>query len=83
MILTLKELANYLRVHERTVLRMLKAGQIKGTKIGGQWRFNGSQIDGLFFPEGTEGKMEVPLADLVRGHAPEVDITGLGWERFA
>ncbi|MCR4379193.1 MAG: D-amino acid dehydrogenase [Rhodospirillales bacterium] len=23
------------------------------------------------------------VADLVRGHAPEVDISGLGWERFA
>ena len=50
MILTLKELADYLRVNERTILRMLKSGQIQGVKIGGQWRFNGSQIDQMFFP---------------------------------
>ena len=50
MILTLKELADYLRVNERTILRMLNTGQLKGTKIGGQWRFNSSQIDSLFFP---------------------------------
>ena len=50
MILTLKELANYLRVNERTILRMQKSGQIIGIKIGGQWRFSGSQIDSLFFP---------------------------------
>lgn len=50
MILTLKELAEYLRVNERTILRMEKSGKIKGTKIGGQWRFNGSQIDQIFFP---------------------------------
>ncbi len=52
MILTLKELAEYLRVNERTILRMLNTGKISGVKIGGQWRFNGSQIDQVFFPNG-------------------------------
>lgn len=65
MILTLKELSDYLRVNERTVLRMLKSGQLQGTKIGGQWRFNGSQIDSLFFPPGQVVE-EVPLEDLTR-----------------
>ena len=50
MILTLKELAEHLKVNERTILRMKDNGQIEGTKIGGQWRFNGSQIDKIFFP---------------------------------
>lgn len=64
MILTLKELADYLRVNERTILRMLKSGQIQGVKIGGQWRFNGSQIDQLFFPQTpATGPDAVPLAD--------------------
>lgn len=67
MILTLKELADYLRVNERTILRMLKAGQIQGVKIGGQWRFNGSQIDQLFFPETPPtGPDVVPLKDFTR-----------------
>jgi len=63
MILTLKELANYLRVNERTILRMQKAGQITGIKVGGQWRFNGSQIDALFFPDGplSDPTAAVPL----------------------
>ncbi len=52
MILTLKELAEYLKVNERTILRMHESGQIQGVKIGGQWRFNGSQIDKMFFPDG-------------------------------
>ena len=55
MILTLKELAEYLRVNERTVLRMIQNGKIQGAKIGGQWRFNGSQIDQVFFP-GADSK---------------------------
>ena len=67
MILTLKELATYLRVNERTILRMQKAGQIQGIKIGGQWRFNGSQIDTLFFPDHApdDPASAVPLKDFM------------------
>jgi PTS system nitrogen regulatory IIA component len=50
MILTLKELADYLRVSERTILRMNDKNIIHGEKIGGQWRFNGKEIDQAFFP---------------------------------
>ncbi len=71
MILTLKELADYLRVHERTILRMLKAGQIQGVKIGGQWRFNGSQIDQVFFPEKPVTNPDaVSLSDLIANRPP-------------
>jgi excisionase family DNA binding protein len=71
MILTLKELADYLRVNERTILRMLKSGQIQGVKIGGQWRFNGSQIDQLFFPQTPPtGPDVVPLTDFTRSRLP-------------
>jgi len=68
MILTLKELAEYLRVTERTVLRMLHTGKIQGAKIGGQWRFNGSQIDKVFFPSDPKEDEEVPMAMLTRPH---------------
>jgi len=67
MILTLKELASYLRVNECTILRMQQTGQISGVKIGGQWRYNGRQIDALFFPEkAVNGPDAVSLADLTR-----------------
>ena len=51
MILTLKELAEALRVTERTIMRMKEQGKLEGVKIGGQWRFNGSEIDKLFSAE--------------------------------
>ncbi len=71
MILTLKELAEYLRVNERTILRMLKSGQIQGVKIGGQWRFNGSQIDQLFFPPNKpSGPDVVPLTEFTQPNIP-------------
>ena len=59
-----------LRVNERTVLRMLKTGQLHGTKIGGQWRFNSSQIDSLFFAatEEEESGDHVPLSALTHTH---------------
>lgn len=72
MILTLKELAEYLRVNERTILRMVNKGKIQGTKIGGQWRFNGSQIDQVFFShadleaESEEEKQEVQSSSFAR-----------------
>ncbi len=62
MILTLKELADKLRVNERTILRMLKSGQISGVKIGGQWRFNGSEIDHLFFPSAQSSSVVATAA---------------------
>ncbi len=68
MILTLKELADHLRVNERTILRMLKSGQIQGTKIGGQWRFNSSQIDNVFFDPDTSRPEHVPIAELTPNH---------------
>jgi len=71
MILTLKELADYLRVNERTILRMLKSSQIQGVKIGGQWRFNGSQIDQLFFPQSPAADPDaVPLRDFTQTRLP-------------
>ena len=44
--ITVSELADYLRVHEMTIYRWLKAGQIKGgVKIGGRWRIHKETFD--------------------------------------
>ena len=44
-IMTLKEVAKYLGVHEMTVYRLLKAGKVPATKVGGQWRFKKDMLD--------------------------------------
>ncbi|HUO05747.1 MAG TPA: helix-turn-helix domain-containing protein [Candidatus Binataceae bacterium] len=44
-VLTVNELAEYLRVHRSTIYRMLKRGQLPGFKIGSDWRFNVEVID--------------------------------------
>ena len=44
-ILTTKEVAEYLKVNERTVYRMASAGKIPGFKVGASWRFKREEID--------------------------------------
>jgi excisionase family DNA binding protein len=44
-IMTLEEVAGYLRVHPSTVYRMVKNHSIPAFKIGSDWRFNRESID--------------------------------------
>jgi excisionase family DNA binding protein len=44
-VLTLEEVANYLRVHPSTIYRMLKRQEIPAFKVGSDWRFNLQSID--------------------------------------
>ena len=44
-VLTVKELCGYLRIHQSTVYRLLKRGQLPGFKVGSDWRFNVEAID--------------------------------------
>ena len=44
-ILTILEVAKYLKVAERTVYRMAAAKKIPAFKVGGSWRFSRAEID--------------------------------------
>jgi len=44
-IMTIEELAKYLRLHKSTVYRMVRDAQIPASKIGNQWRFRKDVID--------------------------------------
>jgi len=43
-LMTLKEVASYLRVTEKTIYRLLRQGKIPAAKVGHQWRFNRASI---------------------------------------
>ncbi len=43
--ITLKEVAEYLHLNERTVYKWAKKGTIPGSKLGSTWRFRRSEID--------------------------------------
>ena len=44
-ILTILEVAKYLKIAERTVYRLAAAKKIPAFKVGGAWRFSRAEID--------------------------------------
>ena len=44
-LMTIKQLAGYLNLNERTVLRLVSDGALPGVKVGNQWRFRKAMID--------------------------------------
>ncbi len=44
-ILTLKEVALYLKLAEKTAYRLAAEGKLPGFKVGGSWRFKGADIE--------------------------------------
>jgi len=44
-ILTIKQVAEYLKVTERTIYRLAAAKKIPAFKVGGTWRFARADID--------------------------------------
>ena len=44
-ILTLKEVAEYLKLTEKTAYRLAAEGKLPGFKVGGSWRFKRIDLD--------------------------------------
>ena len=44
-IITIRELAVYLKMAEKTLYRLASEGSVPGFKVGGSWRFRKSEID--------------------------------------
>jgi excisionase family DNA binding protein len=44
-VLTVQNVAEYLRVHPSTIYRLLKKKQLPAFKVGSDWRFNRESID--------------------------------------
>jgi len=44
-IMTVKEVADYLKITEKTAYRLAAEGKIPGFKVGGAWRFRQTEID--------------------------------------
>lgn len=44
-VLTIKEVAEYFKVTERTIYRLAAAKKIPAFKVGGTWRFRTADID--------------------------------------
>lgn len=44
-IMTVKELADYLKIAEKTAYRFASEGKVPGFKVGSAWRFRKTEID--------------------------------------
>ena len=42
---TIKELADYLKLKEKTAYALVAKGEIPGFKVGGSWRFSAREIN--------------------------------------
>ncbi len=76
ILLTLAEIAEYLKLSEKTILKMVKAREIPCAKISNQWRFLRSLIDDWLI-----AKMEViprnDLSRLIEQQADQVPLSRL------
>ena len=61
-LLTVKEVANYLVVTERTVYRLIKDPLFPAFKVGGQWRFKIDLIDNWMSRGRGEGASALELS---------------------
>lgn len=85
-VMTLADLAEYLHLSEKTLLRMCQKGEIPATKIASQWRFmrpvirdwlagqmqtmQSVELEGI----AQHGREVLPLHELVRGDLVSMDI---------
>lgn len=56
-ILTIKQVAEYLKVTERTIYRLAAAKQIPAFKVGGSWRFSRADIDSWIKQQSGDGRV--------------------------
>ncbi len=54
-IMTIGEVADYLKVTERTIYRLAGAKQIPAFKVGGSWRFSKADLDDWITKQSIEG----------------------------
>jgi PTS system nitrogen regulatory IIA component len=92
-IMTLAEMADYLRIAKRSLVRMARRGDIPATKVASQWRFMRSVVDDWLIarmkalPDHEletlieSEKLPLPLAALFRPELVRLDIEDLGMEK--
>jgi nitrogen PTS system EIIA component len=80
-LMTAKQVAAYLNVNERTVLKLVQDGALPGVKVGNQWRFRKAMIDAWLddqmlgvtprYVKGTRSEQPRRLLDLASCFKPE------------
>ena len=85
-VMTLEEVAEYLQVSEKSVLRMAQSGKIPAAKVASQWRFMRSVVDDWLMaqmeipsvrsaPARKEPPKLPPLTELMPASAMNLEVT--------
>jgi excisionase family DNA binding protein len=62
-LMTVEEVADYLRVTKKTIYRLLEGNKIPATKVGRQWRFEKAAIDEWLRGNSIGGKARILVVD--------------------
>ena len=62
-LMTVEEVARYLRVTKKTIYRLLKRGSIPAIKVGHQWRFEKTKIDEWLHQSSVGTKATILVVD--------------------
>ncbi len=62
-LMTVGEVADYLRVTKKTIYRLLERGKIPATKVGNQWRFKKSSLDDWLQRSSVGAKASILVLD--------------------
>jgi len=62
-LMTVEEVASYLRVTKKTIYRLLKRGSVSATKVGHQWRFDKASIDEWLLQKPAETRANILVVD--------------------
>ncbi len=62
-LMTLQEVADYLRVTKKTIYRLLRQGKIPATKVGQLWRFDTAAIDNWLQQNSAQAKANILVVD--------------------
>tara|TARA_B100000508_G_C11453636_1_gene275526 strand:+ start:1658 stop:1861 length:204 start_codon:yes stop_codon:yes gene_type:complete len=57
-IMTVKELADYLKIAEKTAYRFASEGKVPGFKVGSAWRFKKEEIDAWIKRQSEENTVQ-------------------------
>jgi excisionase family DNA binding protein len=91
--MTLAEMADYLRVAKRSLLRMAERGDIPASKVASQWRFMRTLVDDWLISKMKalpdrelealieSEKLPVPLSALLRPELVRLDVEDAGVQR--
>ncbi len=66
-LMTVKDVATYLSVTERTVYRLVKDHRLPAYKVGGQWRFKADMIEAWMRKDGALESLAEPDPNLHPG----------------